>query len=221
MTSIISALAEQFGGPLTKSASNTLGLPFKTSILPANGSVIYFDATPRETHTSTLTLTDHPVEEGSVVTDHAQSNPDELEINGLISNRPIVILASINAKPSVQGGDPNARAQDAYREFVRLMSSATLLFVSTELKDYEDMVITSVVAPRDKETREILDINLRLRRFRKATVESVEAPEPVEPVHKAKRKRGKQQMKPASEEVSNKADSLIARGVTGTFGVGG
>ena len=210
MTSILATVAQQFGGPLTKSASGLLGLPFQTSITPNGGTQIYFDAAPRVVHSSTLTLTDHPVEEGAVVTDHAQVNPPELEINGIISNRPIILLASINATPSVPGGDPRARAEDAYREFVRLQETATLLFVSTELVDYEDMVITDITAPRDKETREILDITLRLRKFRKATVESVEAPEPLEPVHKAKRKRGKQQTKASSPEASNKADGLVA-----------
>ena len=209
-----------FAGPNTPSASSPLGLAFQTVLIADDGSEIIFDATPREVHTGTLTLTDHPVEEGAVVTDHAQSNPDEIEINGLISNRPIVVEASVNAKPSVKGGDPKARAEDAYRELRRYKESVTLLFVTTELRDYENMVITSIVAPRDKETKEILDVTLRLRQFRKATVESVEAPEPVEPVHKAKRKRGKQQTKPSAQEVSEKSDSLAANWIENTFGVG-
>lgn len=218
MTSFLATAIEAGGGPLTRSAQNALGLPFKASITPADGTQIFFDATVSENHSSSLTLTDHPVEEGAVVTDHAQSNPDELTINGIISNRPIVVLASLNARPSVQGGDPAARAEDAFREFERLKNTVTLLFVSTEIKDYEDMIIVDVIAPRDASTRHILDITLKLRKFRKATVESVEAPEPVEPVHKAKRKRGKQQMKEASPEVNEKSGSLLASWATSLGG---
>lgn len=47
-----------------------------------------FDATIRETHTHTSTVTDHPVETGSNVADHIRPDPDSLTMDAHISNTP-------------------------------------------------------------------------------------------------------------------------------------
>lgn len=47
-----------------------------------------FDATIRETHTHTSTVTDHPVETGSNVADHIRPDPDALTMDAHISNTP-------------------------------------------------------------------------------------------------------------------------------------
>lgn len=169
---------------------------------------IVFDATISEGHTSTLTVTQHPVEQGADVTDHARKASDVLELRGIISNTPILILASQRAR-SVTGGPPSARAEDAYEEFRRLQETVELLTVTTEIHEYEDMVIESISVPRTAGTRKILDIQLRLKKFRVATVESVEAPEPKEPVHKAKRKQGRRQSKEPKTEVQEKSETVL------------
>lgn len=51
---------------------------------------IVADAVLEEVHSSTATITDHPVETGSAVTDHVRKNPDSLRLTLLITNSPIV-----------------------------------------------------------------------------------------------------------------------------------
>lgn len=46
------------------------------------------DASVHETHAATSTVTDHPVERGSNVADHIRPDPDQLTIEGHISNTP-------------------------------------------------------------------------------------------------------------------------------------
>jgi len=46
------------------------------------------DASVREVHTATSTVTDHAVERGSNVADHIRPDPDSLTIEGVISNTP-------------------------------------------------------------------------------------------------------------------------------------
>jgi len=46
------------------------------------------DASVREVHTGSSTVTDHPVERGSNVADHIRPDPDQLTIEGVISNTP-------------------------------------------------------------------------------------------------------------------------------------
>lgn len=46
------------------------------------------DATVHEVHTSTSTVTDHPVERGANVADHIRPDPDQLTMEAWISNTP-------------------------------------------------------------------------------------------------------------------------------------
>lgn len=207
MTSLLATGLTGIAGPNPLSAAATQGLPFRAS-LQSPAAQIYFDATIRESHGGQTRLTDHPVESGAVVTDHAINQPEEIEITGVISNRPIIVLASLNATPSVPGTDPRQRAESAYNEFVRWRETSTLLTVSTELRDYESMVIVSDATTRDDTTNEILQITLRLRKFRFATIEAVEAPEPADAVNKPKRNLGRQKTTDAPAEVVEKTEQL-------------
>ncbi len=200
--------------------TSLLAVPFKV-IIASPDSQIAFDATVSERHSDTLTLTQHPVEQGADVTDHAQKEPEALDINGIISNHPILLNVEDDLQPSVQGGSPDNRAQDAYDEFLRLQANASLLFIRTELRDYENMVLTGISVQRDKTTRNILDIGLTLTQFRLATVESVEAPEPIEPVHRGRRQQGRKQTKAAKPEVEEKQTSVLGDITNAVFGAGG
>lgn len=209
MTSFLATTIESFGGPLTKSAASALGIPFRAFLRRPDGVQIYLDATVRESHKIGLKTTEHPVEDGSEVSDHAQLMPDELTLEGIISNRPIVVLASLRAEPVIPGGNPKQRAEDAYREFRRLMQTATLLFVSTELRDYTDMLIKDVAVVRDKDTDQILSMTMRLGQFRKSTVESVSAPVPEEPTHAPEKELGSKAKGNAPPEVAEQSNTVF------------
>lgn len=188
--------------------SSLLDIPYQV-VISAEDSQIAFDATVSERHRHELKVTEHPVEEGASVSDHAQLEPDVLDIQGIISNTPILLNVEDNIQPSIPGGNPDNRAQDAYNEFLRLQQTAALLEVATEIRDYSDMMITSISVPREKGSRHILDIGLTLQAFRKATVESVAAPQPIEPVHRSKAKNGRQNLKTPQKQVEQKTESAL------------
>lgn len=179
-------------------------------------SQITFDATVSEQHNSVLTITEHPTEVGATVSDHAQKEPDEITIQSIISDTPI-LLDIADRQPSVPGGNPDNRAQQAFQELRRLQDTAALLVVTTETHVYQDMMIKSIAVPKDAARRHILDVTLQLKAFRRASVETVEAPEPVEPVHKAKRKQGRKQTKTPSKEAEDKT-SVLGGLINGAFG---
>ena len=182
------------------------------SIVTAQGEILEFDATVREVHSGQSQPTDQPVEGGATVSDHVINLPDELQIEGIVTNHPILALASVRKKPAFVGGDPNSRAEDAYAIIVSWRKTAQLVTVSTGLRDYENMIILSESVPRDKDTSEIIDISIRLREFHIATVESVDAPDPVDTVDGPKKNLGRKQTTPAADaapEVEAKADSLF------------
>ena len=180
--------------------------PKLVSLTASDGTVLEFDAAMRETHAGQSRPTDHPVEAGAVVSDHVIDDPDTLELNAVVSNRPILFLG--NQRPSVRGGDPNTRAEDAYKTIVRFRKSALLVTVYTRLFEYTNMLVVSESVTRDKDSSEILDISIRLREFRTATIEDVDAPEPIEPTEAPKRDLGQQQTRETTKTVDNKARGL-------------
>jgi hypothetical protein len=112
-------------------------------------------------------------------------------------------------QPSIPGGDPNNRAQDAFDEFNRLKDTAALLTVATEVRDYIDMMIESISVTRDAPKRHILDIGLGLREFRRASVESIAAPQPAKKTHRGPQDDGRNNDKDPAPEVEQKAESAL------------
>lgn len=172
---------------------------------------IELDTTLTESYAGGATVTDHPVEEGSDITDHVRRNPETVDITGWVSNYPIVFLRSIStpgaavgAQPVLPGTNRFRRAEAAF-EFLRGIKDAGLTVdVITTLRTYENFAITSLTVSRDKDSRNILDLGLSLREVQVAITEQVEAPEVEDPSRKGRTDRGR---KPKTEPPAPAAES--------------
>lgn len=154
--------------------------------------LLQFDASVTETHTASSEVTSFPVEVGADESDHIRRIPNEIEITGIVSNDPILILASLRKRAAVPGGDPDSRAEDAFRELNRIQDEGQLITVFTTLKEYRNMAITSISVPRDKDLGNAIEATVSMREIIKASSEEVVAPkEPVVAPRKAKVKKGK------------------------------
>lgn len=60
-----------------------------TTIIRETGESVTFDATLRESHRIEARVTDHPVEDGSVISDHVQTRPRSFSLTLLVSETPI------------------------------------------------------------------------------------------------------------------------------------
>ena len=190
--------------------TSAIALPERVTLTdPANGTAITFDCTVSEQHSHDVTITEHPVEDGANVADHAQREMDSLQLSEIVSDQPIVLNPDENLRPIIPGGDPRNRAKQAYDTLLLIQQSYALLDVSTEIRDYENMMITGVSVRRDKETRNILAVDLTLREYRKATLRAVPAPEPIEPVHKGVTDNGRQNTDTPKGAVEQKADTAL------------
>lgn len=165
------------------------------------------EATVRETHTASAQVTDHPVENSTDITDHIRRLPEELQLEGIVSDTPILVLAAFRATPAVPGTDPTARAKAAY-EFLRdIKDQGRLVDVSTKLRDYSNMAITNFSVSRDKDTSNILAFSLTLREIQIATTEVVAGPA----LAKGAANRGKKAKALATPPVSAQAQSILTR----------
>lgn len=141
---------------------------------------LVLDASVKEEHVGEVEVTDHPVEQGAAVSDHARPKPEELTIEGVVSNTPLNFIqarrsvtsegftwttsAQINA---VRGTPGNAEA--AYVTLRAMRDVPKLLTIITALRSYDNMVMTSLKIPRDKETGDVLKFEAKFKQVRIVT----------------------------------------------------
>lgn len=136
-------------------------------------------------------LTQNPVEDGSILSDHIVNQPIILEFEGRISDTPLTIFGSLAggvvgkvasdfganqeiATAAAFGGSaifssltPGV-AQQAFLTLVALWESRDTFTVVTGYRTYDDMAIEKLAFPRDRQTGRSLIFNVTLRQVRKA-----------------------------------------------------
>jgi hypothetical protein len=133
-------------------------------------SLLFFDATLKESHKGKNTITRQPVEQGVDITDNVRPEPDELSLDAIITNAPLTFNG-------VTFPDSANYASDAYRLLLSLKNSATFLSVSTSLRDYDNMIISSLDVDRDKTTGQVLAVKISFQSV--IIVSSQQQPVPV------------------------------------------
>ncbi len=147
-------------------APDIFGLPTTTELLSRISNVTV-DAVITERHRFDNLITSHPIEDGSPVSDHIVNQPVELQMEGRISDTPLVALDSIGSgaagligtelgldstvlagASSLLGASLPGRSKRAYQELVALYVSRTLFTVISGINEYENMVFESLEFPR-------------------------------------------------------------------------
>ena len=146
--------------------------------------VINLDAVLTEQHSRTSTISSHPVEGGAQVTDHIISEPAEVTIDGIVTNTPIYILASLTAPSPIEGSPSPVedRVGAAYDEIKRIHQQSELIEIVTALETYSDMAINSLTITRDVTTGNVLSLSITAREVTLVTTQSLGAtsiPDPV------------------------------------------
>lgn len=115
-------------------------------LVKTNINGYFFDAIIREEHTSTLQITEHPVQSGANITDHAFMQPARL----------VMEIGMSDAMDAMYPGqfDDTAytKSVSAYRVLLDLQKSRLPLSVLTRLYLYKNMLIESLSAPDDYKT---------------------------------------------------------------------
>lgn len=181
----------------------------------ARVGVVQFDASVSEGHGKEAEVPDHPVEVGADISDHIRRKPETLNVNGIVTNHPIVFLASLNA-PSPKLGElapTEDRVEAAYSELRRVMDAGELVDAVTTLREYRNMAITSLQVQRDAANGNVLNAQLSLREIILASVERVDQPQPVA----AAKNLGRKATTPADATTDAKAHSVL-KGLTDFVG---
>jgi len=122
------------------------------------------DVVVEEVHTDTLTITDHPVEQGAEITDHAYKNPAELSMRIGWSKSSLNLNGVIGGLVSGSLLSGSIRTlRDVYEELLKLQGSRRTFDVSTGKRLYRNMLIRSLSTTTDATTENALIVTVVLR----------------------------------------------------------
>jgi hypothetical protein len=166
-----------------------------------SGSLFVPDATIEEVHSDDLEITDHPVEQGTVISDHAFKRPSELIITAGWSDSPNnsglanqIVGAAANTSPALQtilgatrtiGGIVNMFAsngrgspsQAAYQQLLAMQANRLLFAIFTGKRVYQNMLVKSLATTTDAKTENSLVIRIGCRQLLMAQTQTVTVPD--------------------------------------------
>ena len=189
----------------------------KASLSSIADGVLEFDASLTETYVDEAEVTSHPVEGGSETSDHIRKLPTRIEINGIITNTPLVFLASELAKSPVSKDYKKSadRVSAGYGYLRKLMTDGTIVDIVTSLREAKNMALTAMSILRDAANGNVLNCSLSFREILIAGTLTTDLPLPDDVANKLKENQGKQETtdsSPQQEESSNSTLSNLAGG---------
>lgn len=126
---------------------------------------IAVDATLEEIGNDTLQITEHPVQSGANITDHAFYKPAELIMHCGWSNATALFATSVGGNQTFAGGSlvRDDYVSSIYSQLIALQQSLQPFSVVTTIRLYNNMVITSISLTRDKKTSQALMVTITMR----------------------------------------------------------
>lgn len=135
-------------------------------LVKTNIGTYFFDAFIQIDHSSKLKITEHPIESGSVVADHAYMEPRELIFD-------IGMSDVVSSLVPGQFSDGWSRSVSAYQTLLNLQVTRTPLFVHTRLVSYQNMLISAISVPDNKDTQFGLRCSVTLRELLVSSAKTV------------------------------------------------
>lgn len=138
----------------------------KTMIVSPTHGRFVFDAVFSTEHRMNITTTQHPVQQGASISDHAYIEPDEVSIEVGMSD------AAISA------GGPS-HSVNAYEQLRAIAEARRPVTLVTRLHTYSDMVITGLSAPDDKTTMNALKASIYFQKINIVAVATMKVQQTV------------------------------------------
>jgi len=120
-----------------------------------------FDAFLNIQHESNLEITDHPIQTGANVSDHAFMEPQRVTFE--IGMSDVMQDISSNAVVNFSNIDTSTRSINAYRMLRKLQENRIPIQAITKLWTYNNMMVESISAPEDNKTAYALKATVTLK----------------------------------------------------------
>ena len=150
---------------------------------------ISLDLILTETHSLNAVVTQHPVQDGSTISDHITILPRSGTMRVLVSNFSLSTAKGdaradwdeiYDQGEAAQKSLPN-RAEEAWKKLKDLVKKRELVKVVTSLEVYEDVVITRVETTRDGDTGDALEIDIDYEQVTKVKLKETKVTIQVQP----------------------------------------
>lgn len=192
-------------------------------INPTKIGVVTVDVVTKAEHSDEVDATEHPVERGSNVTDHARPKPAQLTLDCVVSDTPLsraqarreVLLpdgSSFTSESEVE--EQAGRADEAYQKLLAIKDAGTLVTVNTRRRTYENMLIVKLGVPEDAGTGHALKFTIDLRELRIVQSKVSRVVVTKEPRGQGRKGLGKQ-VPSAKGAAESKHKSLLLQGGEG------
>lgn len=122
-------------------------------------------ATLEEIYSDAIQITEHPVEVGAAITDHAYKRPSEVVIKCGWSNSTLDDLLS--AISSLFSGEMSASdyVASVYEQLLALQESREPFDITTTKRQYSNMLIVSLLVTTDQQTSNVLMVTATCRQI--------------------------------------------------------
>ena len=150
---------------------------------------ISLDLILTETHSLNAVVTQHPVQDGSTISDHITILPRSGTMRVLVSNFSLSTAKGdaradwdeiYDQGEAAQKSLPN-RAEEAWKKLKDLVKKRELVKVVTSLEVYEDVAITRVETTRDGDTGDALEIDSDYEQVTKVKLKETKVTAQVQP----------------------------------------
>lgn len=153
------------------------------------GTNIVAQVTIEESHKDDLEITEHPVEIGASITDHAFKRPAELTLKlgwsnspsqgGLIDGLVGGQGAAFAGVQSLLSGNAVLQVRDIYNKLLALQTSAVPFDIYTGKRKYTNMLIASLTTSTDKDTENSLMVSVSCKQIIIVGTSLVSVPAPA------------------------------------------
>lgn len=130
-----------------------LSLLFNRKYAQSNIGGVFLDATLTEDHEYNSRVTNYPVEDGRIISDHIINEPETVQITGVVTDTPLSLLSSFN------------RSINAFNRLIQIHTNRERITVVTGIKVYTDMVMTGLQVPRNVATGQSLTFVIDLQKI--------------------------------------------------------
>lgn len=139
-------------------------------------AVVTVDVVKQETITLSSQLTDHPVEQGSNMTDHSRPEPITIQAECFVSETPIssadyvratggaTALTAASGTAKIRQVDGYARR--VYNQLKTLRDQGAQLVVITTMGRFDSMVIQTLTFPRNAQNYNALEFSVSFKEIR-------------------------------------------------------
>jgi len=155
-TSLLSKVGTNISGKVKIAAvgTNLVG----TTSQQEKTVALFFDGFVREDHNSSLRITDHPVQSGANISDHAYKLPEQVTVE-------IIVSDSMDSVVTNQFTEYGVKSISAYKALKELQDSRQPLSINTKYGTYNNMLIESLSSPVDYKSTNKMICTASLKRI--------------------------------------------------------